>query len=135
MGLVGAVWVGSNGTLQAQDAPERVLLDDMEDLQKDFRRLRQAKKPARREATLAAVVTMQESTLAAKLKAPHTDGLSDKEKAEFLLGYRLEMIKLAQALLDVEKFVLQEKYAEAEKAYKVVEGIRRDGHNRYQRME
>jgi len=83
---------------------------------------------------LAQTLEMQKAVQEAKLETPATAGQvkeADKKK-EFVAGYRLEMIELQKALLDLEAACVQDKADEAKKVFdERLKSIKKEGHGKY----
>ncbi|MFT7668305.1 MAG: hypothetical protein ACI8X5_000996 [Planctomycetota bacterium] len=112
---------------------EHGLEADMEEMSDHLRALRKSlKDPQQNPASLLTIVGMQEAVGRAKQQAPPiASNLPEDKRPAFLQEYRLEMIKVAQKLLDLEALVLQSKMEEALVTYKELRGMEEPGHERF----
>jgi len=102
----------------------------MEEMSRAFRRIsRQVKDPKQNEATAREIVAMQTALLKAKSVLPKriTD-LPEAKRAAAARRFRLRLIELFAALLQVEKAVLEERNEEALKFVKRMEVINAECH-------
>jgi soluble cytochrome b562 len=106
----------------------------MQTLQAGMKSLEKSLEKKESEKALTSLRDMQKAAHEAKLIEPPKAGeLADaKEKAEFLKGFRLQIIELERALLDVDAALVQGKPEDAKKALDArVKALKKEGHDRY----
>ena len=109
------------------------LLKDMEVIQDQLKFLRRnLKKPEENQASLAALQEMQRAAVACKgMSFPMADAASDNAKAELIKGYKLETIGLIEAMLQMERALLEGDNDKARELYKTVKAFEDSGHEKY----
>jgi soluble cytochrome b562 len=110
------------------------LEDSMQILQGDTKKLDKAIDKGDMETVAKLAVDMERAVWDAKTKTPEkADSISDaKEKAEFVLGFRKQLIQLEKALLDLEVAALDGKADDAKKIYtETIKPMKKEGHARY----
>ena len=121
----------------AQDATSQeptALARQMERIEEALGGLRRSvRDPEKREESLAAVLVCQEALVACKREVPAMTGrVPEGERESFLRDYRLELIRLERALLDLEEGLLQGKDVETLRdLYKAIKGLEDPAHERF----
>ncbi len=122
-------------TARLQAIAEGPALDDsMQSLQAGFKGLDRALGKGETEKALAIVVDMQKAAQDAKLGKPEkaVEITDPAELAKFLVGYRLKIIDLQRALLDVEIALVEGKPEDAKQVLDAkVKPLKKEGHERY----
>jgi len=113
-----------------EDSP---LLKDMEVIQDQLKFLRRnLKKPEENPASLAALQEMQRAAVACKgMSFPMADRAEGEAKAELQKGYKLEMIGCIEAMLQMERALLEGDNDKARELYKTVKAFEDSGHEKY----
>jgi hypothetical protein len=108
--------------------------DSMQSLQAGFKGLDRAIGKGEVDKALEIVVDMQKAAQEAKLGTPGKAAeVSDAaEKAKFLSGFRLKVIDLQRALLDVEAALVQGKPEDAKKVLDTqIKALKKEGHDAF----
>ncbi len=119
-----AAWVARDGELD----------DSMQEMQAGIKGLERALGAKDAAKALSAAYDMQKAVQAAKLQKPaKVDEIADpKDKEKFLRGFRLKLIDLQRALLDVEANLVEGKIDEAKKlADTRLKALKKEGHDTY----
>lgn len=114
--------------------PAAGLEDSMQMLQGGMKRLEKALEKGEMETVLKTAVDMQGAAHAAKTQTPEraADMKDEKAKAEFVLGFRKQMITLEKALLDLENAALDNKIEDIKKIVTdSLKPLKKDGHAKY----
>lgn len=110
------------------------LEDSMQTLQGGTKRLEKALDKSDMDAALKITLELQKAVYDAKTQVPEKAAtISDaKEKAEFVLGFRKQLIAMEKALLDLEIAALDGKADEAKKILnETIKPMKKEGHARY----
>lgn len=119
---------------QEGEEHESALDQAMQMMQGAEKRLGKALEKKDLAAVLPLVVEMQRAAQAAKVETPpEAEKLSDaKKKAEFVAGFRKQLISLQKALCDLETAVLDGKADDATRLYEsVIKPMKKAGHAKY----
>lgn len=113
-------------------ADEDPLYDAMEKMDDALKALRkQVSDPAQNDASLKLIDEMQAQTVIAKSHVPErAAGEADKKK--FVTAYRLEMLKVMDELVKLERAVLEGKNDEALTIAKGLTKVKNEGHEKFQ---
>lgn len=116
--------------------PAGKLEESMQLLQADVKKLEKAfeKKEKDLAGALPIVLEMQKAVQDAKTETPpKANDIKDaKKKDEFVHGFRVELIKLQKALLDLESAAVEGKDADAAKIFNnQVKALKSEGHSKY----
>lgn len=105
----------------------------MEVLQANIQRLSKSIDKKDGAAALGAVLEMQQAAQNAKVEMPHRAAeLADAAKAEFVRGFRTDMIGLQHALLDAESALVAGKFDDARKIVDdKLKPAKKAGHDKY----
>jgi hypothetical protein len=117
-----------------QAAGEPSLDESMQSLQAGFKGLDRAIGKGEVDKALELVVDMQKAAQDAKLGMPvkAADVTDAAEKAKFLSGYRLKVIDLQRALLDVEAALVHGKPEDAKKVLDTqIKALKKEGHDTF----
>jgi hypothetical protein len=116
------------------DEKESPLEQAMQMMQGGQKRLDKALAGKDLAAALPIVVDMQRAAIAAKVETPpKADEISDaKKKAEFVNGFRKQVIALQKALCDLEIAAIDGKADEATRIYETqIKPMKKEGHAKY----
>ena len=142
--LAGSLWVvrqssaqDSTGAAVGHAATLEGLETHMEALNRDVRRLsRQLDQADKNSSSLELIADMESHVLAAKLlEPPMATTLSGRKKDEFLVAYRKQMIVLLDALLEMERQVLEGKNSDAKETFQKLQQIESEGHSKFREEE
>lgn len=137
LGLVGVAVLLSGALVAQQGGGEEehsVLAGHMQDVNKTVRALGAAvADPEGRATALEKIAELQSILLQAKLETPSKAAdLEGDAKAEFMTGFRIQMIKLITATLELEEMILDEAPAEEVMAkLKGLQDVKQVGHRAY----
>jgi hypothetical protein len=113
---------------------ESPLEQAMQKMQGAQKRLDKALEKKDLAAALPLIVDMEHAALAAKVETPPmADELTDaKKKAEFVNGFRKQLIALEKSLCDLETAALDGKADDAARIYEsVIKSMKKEGHAKY----
>jgi hypothetical protein len=124
---------GGEGAGPAPAPPETPLKAAMEDIEDCLGRLRRALRDDEQPAeALAAVASMEEATLRAKLLVPPlADKAPEAERAALVRDYRKLMVELMASQLALEAELLDGDLAGARERFKEVRAFEDTGHERF----
>jgi hypothetical protein len=102
----------------------------MQDMDRAFRALQaEVADPAKLDQALKDIATMQRDAAISKtLTPPSVNRLADDKKAAATESYRLKMVGLMKALLDLEDAVASKKSDDVKKGLQAIEEIMKQGH-------
>ena len=131
MALIPAESAGSNEMTGPTD--ETPLAKAMTAFKRHLRRVKMnAAKPDKRADNLKRLSEMESLIIQTKVLEPlMLAKVPADRRVAFLRGYRSMQIDLLRALLDLEKVLIDEKYAEAGTLVKKVRGFEKPAHDRY----
>ncbi len=118
----------------SQQAVGATLDDSMQALQAGFKGLDRALGKGEVEKALVLVVDMQNAAQEAKVALPEKSAeIADgAERTKFLNGYRLKIVDLQRALLDVEVALVEGKPEDAKKVLETkVKPLKKEGHDAF----
>lgn len=118
----------------SQQAAVATLDDSMQTLQAGFKALDRALGKGEVEKALGIVVDMQNAAQEAKTGSPEkaTEIAEGAERTKFLAGYRLKIVELQRALLDVEVALVEGKPEDAKKVLDAkVKPLKKEGHDSF----
>ena len=93
---------------------------------------RNLKKPEENPNSLIALQEMQRAAVACKgMSFPMADRAEGEAKAELQKGYKLEMIGCIEAMLQMERALLEGDNDKARELYKTVKAFEDSGHEKY----
>lgn len=113
-----------------EDTP---LLKDMEVIQDQLKFLRRnLKKPEENAASLAAIQEMQRAAVFCKGEDfPMAEAAEGEAREEILKGYKLEMIGMIEAMLQIERALLAGDNDAARELYKTIKAFEDSGHEKF----
>jgi phosphoenolpyruvate-protein kinase (PTS system EI component) len=117
-----------------EEEQETKLEQAMQSMQSALKQLDKALGRKDLAAALPFVVEMQRAALAARVETPPlADDISDaKKKAEFVAGFRKELIALHKALCDLEIALIDGKADDAARILDTtIKALKKEGHARY----
>lgn len=104
----------------------------MEEINSNFRKLRrQVRDEAKNADTLTLVVAMQQNTLQAKALTPNLAHMPDADPVAMGKAYRLRMVRLLEAMLQVEAALLENRNADAYELVKTLQTMKTEGHDEF----
>ena len=113
----------------ADENPMHVAMEKMEDALKVLRK--QVSDPAQNDASLKLIEEMQTQCVLAKGMTPER-AAKEADKKKFVTAYRLEMLKVMDELVKLERAVLEGKNEEALNLAKGLTKIKNEGHEKFQ---
>jgi hypothetical protein len=122
---------GKHDKQDDEDTPLERAMQSMQNAQKRLEKVLASKDLA---GALPLVLDMQRATIAARVETPpRAQEINDAAKrAEFLAGFRKQLITLDKALCDLETAAIDGKLDEATHIYdSVVKPMKKDGHAKY----
>src|SRR5688572_17120301 len=113
-------------------ADETPLLQAMEKMDDALKALRkQVSDPAQNDASLKLIEEMQTQCVLAKGMTPER-AAKEADKKKFVTAYRLEMLKVMDELVKLERAVLEGKNEEALNLAKGLTKVKNEGHEKFQ---
>ena len=118
---------------EREHGPAGGLEDSMQLLQGSLKRLDKTLEKGEMEPVLKLALDMQGAVHAAKTQTPEriSEAKDDKAKAEFMNGFRKQMITLEKTLLDLETAAIDNKLEDAKKVYESLKPLKKEGHSKY----
>jgi soluble cytochrome b562 len=132
--VVGMLLLGLSGLarLHAFTADEDPLYDAMEKMDDALKALRkQVTDAAQNESSLKLIDEMQAQCVIAKAHVPER-AAKEADSKKFIAAYRLEMLKVMDELLKLERAVLEGKNEEALAIAKGLTKVKNEGHEKFQ---
>ncbi|MFP4144209.1 MAG: hypothetical protein ACLFV3_03615 [Phycisphaeraceae bacterium] len=133
--LAGAVaQTGQPGAASQAQKPVELdaVMEKLGDAYKELYRGLRRPAPAEQDRYLELIQTMQEQALTAKPLVPtRAEALAEDGGAEMVLGYRQDMIRALQMMLEAEQHILAGEYEQATGLMKKLYAHRSDSHDKY----
>lgn len=109
------------------------LAEHMEHIEVLVGKLRRSlRKPEQKADSLGHVAEMQAATLASKGLVPAmATRLPEAERPAFVTAYRIDMVAMLSALLELELALLEDRHEEANAIFKRVRAMEDSGHERF----
>src|SRR5687768_18068056 len=123
---------GGVGRLHAfadDENPMHIAMEKMDDALKVLRK--QVSDPAQNDASLKLIEEMQTQCVLAKGMTPER-AAKEADKKKFVTAYRLEMLKVMDELVKLERAVVEGKNEEALALAKGLTKIKNEGHEKFQ---
>lgn len=112
-----------------EESPLLVAMEKMDDALKVLRK--HVSDPAQNDASLKLIDEMQAQCVTAKALTPER-AATESDKKKFITAYRLEMLKVMDELLKLERAVLEGKNEEALALAKGLTKVKNEGHEKFQ---
>lgn len=130
--MVALVLVGLIAS-QARSAEESVIIDNMEAMNKSYKKLRtQVTDKSQNEASIKLLLEMQKNVVTAKGEVPErVKKASEGDRVKMIQGYRAEMNGLLAHLIKIETAISDGNNAEAEKMVAALMDIKKTGHEKF----
>ena len=111
------------------ESPLHVAMEKMDDALKALRK--QVSDPAQNDASLKLIEEMQAQCVIAKGMTPER-AAKEADKKKFVTAYRLDMLKVMDELVKLERAVLEGKNEEALNLAKGLTKVKNEGHEKFQ---